>query len=80
MLGRGRLTVELCRRRVLGAVPVPVAVPTVDTLVRLGERTAEDDDGWCSVRKLPDCRESDCRGTLALVADDAVCVVRLDGS
>lgn len=55
MLGRGRLTFELCRRSVLGA-------DVDEMLVRLGERTApaaEDDDGWCNVKKLPDCRESD---------------------
>ncbi len=75
MLGRGRLTVELCLLKLL--VPVVVAtVCTVDTLALLGDRTT----GWCVRWKLPDCRESDGRGTLILVADEAVWVVKPDGN
>lgn len=65
MLGLGRPIGELCLLRLLGLVVT--VVPTVDTLALLGERTT----GWCVTRKLPDCRESDWRGTFTLVAEDA---------
>jgi hypothetical protein len=62
---------ELCRLRLLGAVLLEL--PTVDTLILLGERPA--------VEYVPDALEIDCLpGALTLETEDAVCVISPAGS
>ena len=76
MLGRWWPIVEFCLRR-LFTFKVDAEPPTVELLARLRERVAEAWEAPWTARKLPDWRDRDWR---VFVAEEAVCVVKLEGS
>ena len=75
-LGRGRLIVELCLLRPLVGTALLDPLPAVEPLALLAGRPC-----GSAGRVVLLVRESDwLRGTLTLEPDEAVCVVKLEGS